>query len=361
MTMQTQDIFKAFGANWTWASVDKAGAAWVHTYKPNAGSQPKHQQILNARANAFDTKQPQEERTSWARTDFSNGPTYNTDEFGIGIPSLPGAPPPAPVMPTQQIPAPLPDRGYCSAFECFNEKAVGFNVCEAHRPPQLMAPVMPTDPWSSTPAQVPMAPPTQTRLTTEEAENGKLWDFAKVHENYVLVDALGGVHFSGDVVGVPRYAFDVVVDGVTHPIERTRSQPQLAPPEAGKPFVDKFDAQPAQLCNVFDCTAPALPGDLCCKGHATHHSKLAVPLMQPRFDYQPAHPGLRDDGLEPPEAADEVEPDEPHGWFDRVDELEKELAKAKLHARLLLNSYDQHGEAELPLSIYLAIFGEQPE
>jgi hypothetical protein len=88
-----------------------------------------------------------------------------------------------------------------------------------------------------------MAPPTQTRLTTGEAENGKLWDFAKVHESFVQVDVFGGVWFGSDVASVKRYASDVIVDGVTHPIERTRSQPQLAPPEAGKPYVDKFDAQ----------------------------------------------------------------------------------------------------------------------
>jgi len=356
--MTTQKIFNNFGPNWKWASISSTGRARIYTGKPSIlGSliqSPVGARV--SRCEAFDAKCPEDGMTPqiWERIDFSNGPAYETDQFGLAL-----CPPPA--APVEQMPGPLPDRGYCSQLECFNAKAVGFNVCDTHRPPQLMAPVMPTQQMPA-PAPAPMAPPpTQTRLTTEEAENGKLWDFAKAHENYVLVDALGGVHFRSDVAGLARYAFDVEVDGVTHPIERTRSQPQLAPPEAGKPFVDKFDAQPAQLCNVFDCTAPALPGDLCCKGHATHHSKLAVPLMQPRFDYQPAHPGLRDDGLEPPEAADEVEPDEPHGWFDRVDELEKELAKAKLHARLLLNSYDQHGEAELPLSIYLAIFGEQPE
>jgi hypothetical protein len=81
---------------------------------------------------------------------------------------------------------------------------------------------------------------TATRLTTDEAENGGLWKFAKAHEQHVTVNCFGVVWF--DVSrdgGQPRRATDVMVDGVTHVIERTRSQPQLAPPEAGKPFSEK--------------------------------------------------------------------------------------------------------------------------
>lgn len=349
MTMQTQDIFKAFGSNWKWASISSTGRARIYTGKPSILGSLIQSPVdeLVSRCEAFDVPTPANGIVPqiWERTDFSNGPAYETDKFGVPLPvDVPSAP---------------PARGYCNQLECFNEKAVGFNVCETHRPPQLMAPVMPTNPWSSTPAQVPMSPPVpQTRLTTEEAENGKLWDFAKAHENHVLVDALGGVSFGSDVVSVPRHAFDVVVDGVTHPIERRRSQPQLAPPEAGKPFSGQVELAMGVRTHLGDGTPME-------HAHPVFSVEKPAPAWptdaQPRFDYQPAHPGLRDDGLEPPEAADEVEPDEPHGWFDRVDELEKELAKAKLHARLLLNSYDQHGEAELRLSIYLAIFGEQPE
>jgi hypothetical protein len=32
----------------------------------------------------------------------------------------------------------------------------------------------------------------------------------------------------------------------------------------------------APKCNVFDCPAAALPGDFCCAGHATCHSKLGA-------------------------------------------------------------------------------------
>ena len=270
MTMQSQDIFKAFGTNWKWASLTVAGTARIHTERPTINDGVvfyNASDLATSRCEAFDSNVPCAEQI-WCRTDFSNGPQYPTDRFGI--------PYPAPV------------------------------------------------------AQVPMVPPAlQTRLTTDEAENGKLWDFAKVHENYVLVDVLGGVHFSSAVVGVPRYAFDVVVDGVTHSIERTRSQPQLAPPEAGKPFAERV----------------------------------------PEFNVAYPAPGLRVDGLEPDEGKYD-EGDTPDRTYSeaqfanlgaKIQEVENALSKAKDHARLLLNSYDQHGEAELALSIYLAIFGEQPK
>ena len=288
MTMQTQDIFKAFGSNWKWASISSTGRARIYTGKPAILGSLIQSPVdeLVSRCEAFDVPTPANGIVPqiWERTDFSNGPAYETDKFGIPLPvDVPSAP---------------PARGYCDKVDCFNEKAVGFNVCEVHRP----------------------AP--QTRLTTEEAENGKLWDFAKVHENYVLVDALGGVHFSSDVVGVPRYAFDVVVDGVTHPIERKRSQPKLAPPEAGKPFSGAEKPWPS-------------------------------PELQKAYQ--------SGESLAPDEDV-KIDEDTSHGWFDRVDELEKELAKAKSNAAHLLKCYQADGNSvALTRLQYMAIFGEQPE
>lgn len=213
MTMLSQDIFKAFGSNWKWASISRSGTARVHTVQPTFAADgvvcysmkentvercPVFNLALGCGSHIID------------RTDFSNGPQYPTDRFGMSLV------PAAPQMPTQQMPAPLPARGYCTAKDCFNEKAVGWNLCETHCPP-------------------PPAP--QTRLTTDEAENGELWKFAKANENFVRVYISGDVYF-GETDNPPaRQATDVVVDGVTHVIERTRSQPELAPPEAGKPYV----------------------------------------------------------------------------------------------------------------------------
>ena len=290
--MTMQKIFNNLGPNWKWASFTSIGTARVHTELPVITDDGvlfyNRNAAVTARCEAFDAASPEDGMVPqiWERTNFSNGPDRDTDSFGALIGYVP--PPPAPVMPTQQMPAPAPA------------------------------------PW-------------QTRLTTE---NGKLWDFAKVHENRVTVDALGGVSFGSDVVGVPRYAFDVVVDGVTHPIERKRSQPQLAPPEAGKPFTPAESAQPWST------------------------------NAQPRFDYQPAHPGLRDDGLEPPEDTQiEIDADTAHGWYDRVEELEKKLnrqrrvlKKAKARAHALLSSYQADGNSvALTRLQYMAIFGEQPE
>lgn len=281
MTMQSQDIFKAFGANWTWASMSPIGVCRVHTKQPTVnelgGLSYARSSGATVRCEAFDRHVGAQVGAAqiWERTDFSNGPAYETDQFGMPLPVA------VPVMPAP--------------------------------PPAPMAPPPPSTP---------------PRLTTEEAENGGLWAFANQDEDFVHVNCDGVVWFDLFKDGPkPRRSYAVEVDGVTRPIERTRSQPQLAPPEAGKPYVGL-------------------------------HRPIGTPWPT---DVQ-LHPGLRDDGLEPPEDEDvKIDEDTSHGWFDRVDELEKELAKAKLHARLLLNSYDQHGEAELRLSIYLAIFGEQPK
>ena len=204
MTMQTQDIFKAFGSNWKWASVSNSGTTRVHTVQPTFDAHGVVCYSLKentvARCPAFNIEAGSGARII-DRTDFSNGPQYPTDRFGIPYP----APVAVPQMPTQQMPAPPPA-------------------------PMAIADQLATDTWPSTPAQVPMPPPApQTRLTTEEAENGKLWDFARANENYVSVRLCGDVVFgANNAASMGRMAYDVVVDGVTHPIERTRSQPQLA-------------------------------------------------------------------------------------------------------------------------------------
>jgi hypothetical protein len=231
MTMQTQDIFKAFGSNWTWASISKHGNARIYTDRPTVLASELIQSPFGervSRCEAFDVPVPEYGMVPqiWERTDFSNGPAYETDQFGIplpaAVPQMP-APPPAPMAIADQL-ATLP----------------------------------PTDTWPSPPAQVPMPPPApQTRLTTEEAENGRLWDFAKAHENYVSVRLCGDVVFgANNAASMWRMAYDVVVDGVTHEIIRTRSQPQLAPPEAGKPFSPSNIPPAAPVVNPFAVVLP---------------------------------------------------------------------------------------------------------
>lgn len=249
--MQMQDIFKAFGANWTWASISRTGKARIYTGEPVALASGLIQSPFGewvSRCEAFDRGEL-DTPVIWKRTDFTNGPSYETDQFGIPLP-----------VAVPQMPEATPPRGYCNQLECFNEKAVGFNVCGVHRPPQLMAPAMPTQqmpPLAPAPAQVPMVPPKQTRLTTEEAENGGLWAFANQDEDFVHVNCDGVVWFDLFKDGPkPRRSYAVEVDGVTHPIERTRSQPQLAPPEAGKPFAPSNIPPAAPVVNPFAVVLP---------------------------------------------------------------------------------------------------------
>jgi hypothetical protein len=226
--MTTQDIFKAFGSNWKWASISSTGDAWVHSIDPvlsNGGLIGDGDRFRGLKTSmhcgAFDTLlTPEGKAYSWERTDFSNGPNCETDKFG------------------SPLPAPVPQM-HAGAAYC---------------------------------------------------------------------------------------------------------PPQVSPAEAGKPYVDEFDAQPAALtpqpmCNVFNCLEFALPGDLCCKGHTTYHSKLAVPPMQPRVDYQPANPGLREDEFD-------AQP---------VDVSGQALDKAKKQAWYLVV------EGHLTSLQYVAIFGELPQ
>lgn len=221
----------------------------------------------------------------------------------------------------------------CVYLGC-KEPAVAYSsACAKHDAPALAAPQLPT----------------QTRLTTDEAENGALWGFARSYESEVRVAPNGLVFFSAR--GDERQAYDVVVDGVVHPIVRERVLDNFYPAApVTAPVVPT-----APLCNVFDCLQFARPDDLCCTGHATHHSKLSKPAPTPHapaWDYQPAHPGLNEGGLEPAEPADDEE-DEAHGWAD-------ELEAAKERARYLLTQWNG-GSKQLTEVQYIAIFGELPQ
>lgn len=334
--MQTQDIFKAFGPNWTWASITNIGTARVHTVEPTFSTDGvvcySRKEDTFANVQAFDIRGGDGGARIIARTDFSNGPQYPTDRFGIPYPAPVAELPVMPMVP----PPPLPECGY-------------FVGGSNNVPPQVGASAG--------------LLPAKTILTVEEAETGGLWPFARAPENYVSVNTFGVVWFNVHKDGPePRRSYSVEVGGVTHPIERTRS-PAVMPPEAGKPFTPAESVSVAnseRMCNVFDCVELALPGDLCCKGHATHHSKLAVPS----FDYQPARPGLRDDALK----GEAVAPDDVHGWSDGVAELEKKLnrqrrvlKKAKARAHALLSIYNADGSTQLTCVQYTAIFGELPK
>jgi len=362
--MQTQDIFKAFGCNWKWASVSRTGKARIYTGEPVALASGLIQSPFGervSRCEAFDRGEL-DTPVIWKRTDFTNGPAYETDKFGIPLP-----------VAVPQMPAATPPSGYCSAFECFNEKAVGFNVCEVHRPPQLMAPVMPTQQMPA-PAPAPIAPPKQTRLTTEEAENGGLWAFANQDEDFVHVNCDGVVWFDLFKDGPePRRSYAVEVDGVTHVIERTRSQPQLAPPEAGKPCSGDEKPWPAQ---------PLVPRPFGNKrpdttGYPLRHAGPIDQFAENVFVWYDevelvggAANHLADAQRQQQAYGATLVGDTPDHTYSeaqfaglgaKIQEVESALSKAKAHARALLNSYDQHGEAELSLSIYLAIFGELPQ
>lgn len=275
----TQDIFKGFGRNWKWASHDGSGLARVHTGKAvvaHDGSitETKWGGQAAVRAEVFDavdlSPDVHENATVFHRTDFSNGPAYETDQFGIPLPVV--------EVPTGSYAPP---------------------------PPEL-------------------TPPGPTMLTTDEAEAGGLWDFARADENYVSVNLFGTVWFDLFEGGPkPRRSFDVEVTSVTHVIERTRSQPQLAPPEAGKPFT------PPEAEKAYDS------------------------------------PGLSDAEARP--SIEQLEHDG-HGWADGVAELEKKLnpqrrvlQKAKARAHALLSCYYVDGSQQLTTLQYMAIFGEQPE
>jgi hypothetical protein len=274
-----QAIFNGFGANWTWASIDKFGKAWVHTYEPNTAQRRNDSTLKNVEAPAFDRSQVFDARVNVKRTNFSNGPAFHTDEYGIALT------PPAPAA-----------------------KA--------------------------------------TTLTTDEAEAGGLWDFARSTENHAMVNQYGVVWFNTHKDGPePRRSYAVQVTGVTHTIEHTRSQP-------------------VPTCNAVCCEADALPGSMRCAEHAEPGQYRSRPAPSFPEAGVPAHllrdigageevlsvdypaPGLRDDGN-----------DESHGWTNELDE-------AKARAQRLLRVYVLDGINERPALNelqYMAIFGEPSE
>lgn len=272
----SQNIFNGLSADWKWASMASNGVARVHTDKPTISPDNvvlfklgKHHTALRGEFDA--TEMPAEGLTSVIveRSTLASPPPYATDGKGVALDQPVSCEPMAPRVP-----------------EC----------------PQ---------PSAFAPAPQPMAPPATVFITVDQAEAGTLWDFANPDENYVTVNTYGVVWFNRHKgAAYDRRSYAVHVNGVTHPIERTRSHPQVSPPQAGKPF-----------------------------------ASLAV-------DY-PA-PGLREDGSD---NFDEPNDDAEHGWANELDE-------AKERAQRLLRVYILDGNNERPAlneMQYMAIFGELPE
>lgn len=264
--MSNQDVFNGLSSNWLYASMSSMGAVRVHTEKPEL--LPKGGMRFNKDATCRRTDlDPHEINVSftgeiWERSQpLVGAPPYATDGKGVALDQPATCEPAVPQVP-----------------EC----------------PQ---------PSVFAPAPQPMAPPATVYITVDQAESGSLWDFANPDENYVTVNTYGAVWFNRHKgAAYDRRSYAVCVNGVTHPIERTRSHPQVSPPEAGKPF-----------------------------------ASLAV-------DY-PA-PGLREDGG-----------DAEHGWTN-------ELEEAKERAQRLFNVYVHDGGNTRPAlneMQYMAIFGELPE
>lgn len=306
--MTTQAIFNTFGLNWKWASRTAGGIARLHTIRPTIttdGVLAYNRNKLNfARCEAFDHREMPQDAACviWERTYFANGPDYTTDAFGCALyKDEADVPLVADARPAR--------RGDCAENGCENERGVFGQYCHVHSVPPM--PVAPPPP----PA------PALTRLTTDEAENGMLWGFARSYECFATVHVDGTVYFSDmgflEENGIPqRAAVDVVVDGVVAPIYRYRAQP----------YAERV--VPAPAMPVLDFAYPA--------------------------------PGLREDGLEPP--------DDAHGWADGVAELEQKLKRArtklrnaKENAQHLLKQYNADGSQQLTAVQYMAIFGKQPE
>lgn len=198
----SQNIFNGLSADWKWASMASNGVARVHTDKPTISPDNVVLFKLGKRHTAlrgeFDvTELPPEGLTPVIveRSTLASPPPYATDGKGVALDQPVSCEPMAPRVP-----------------EC----------------PQ---------PSAFAPAPQPMAPPATVYITVDQAEAGGLWDFANPDENYVTVNTYGVVWFNRHKgAAYDRRSYAVHVNGVTHPIERTRSQPQLAPPEAGKPF-----------------------------------------------------------------------------------------------------------------------------
>lgn len=107
--MTTQAIFKNFGPNWKWASMTSSGSARVHAVEPKLNDGTICYSLKRnsySRCEAFDENELPPEGivpVIWERTDFSNGPSFETDCFGcallpqIPIPDEPELPPCHPV------------------------------------------------------------------------------------------------------------------------------------------------------------------------------------------------------------------------------------------------------------------------
>lgn len=108
-----QDIFKGFGPNWKWASMSSGGIAKVYVerpYFPGPKIEPRARKgTLNEHwdyAPAFDQKElPPEglEPCVWERTEFDNGPSYDTDKFGQRLSPPVVCPPPVAPVPVASL------------------------------------------------------------------------------------------------------------------------------------------------------------------------------------------------------------------------------------------------------------------
>lgn len=169
----------------------------------------------------------------------------------------------------------------------------------------------------------------------------------------------------------------------------TDSQGSMLVPPTAEALSDAPAALPPRKCNVFDCDAPALTDDMCCKGHTTQHSKLQVP------EAGVPDPLLKPSARHPHAAAIRAEIEKHENWGDQVlgfDEYNKGLAngmeialaivelrdpklknfaypkpqdeaieKAKRHARHLLDCFESDNDRQvLTPAVYIAIFGELP-
>jgi hypothetical protein len=332
--MTTQSIFKGFGSNWKWASRTAGGIARLHTILPTIttdGVLAYNRNRSNCvRCEAFDHREVPQDAACviWERTDFANGPDYATDAFGLALYEDEAD---TPVV----VDAVRARRGDCAEDGCENERGVFGQYCQ-------FAPSMPVAP-------PPPPAPTQTRLTTDEAENGMLWAFARSYEDRVHVDSLGGVYFDIEAqgVGAGRFAMDVHVDGVISPITRTRSTPHPAP------------AMPVGYAEpIADRNPQALPVE--------EHTALlqAEVIKHANWGHNPEGYSEYDkgiaNGLELAIALiNKRSPNFAHTPMQH--EPAPAVLKAKAHAKHLMRQANVDGSEQLTAVQYMAIFGELPE
>jgi hypothetical protein len=334
--MTTQAIFKGLGPNWKWASRDGNGVAKVHTAEPfRSRTQPGiiyQTQIGNYPAfncPAFDASDlapdPMGNAEVWKRTNFKNGPDRDTDGFGaigeLAVPPLPKG-------------CDTPVGTKCNVVDCNELVATNGFWCADHAP--TPAPSMPVAP-------PPPPAPTQTRLTTDEAENGMLWAFARSYEEYVNVQLDGSVVFGTvNAASMGRLASDVVVDGVVHPIERTRRVPDVPHPVPSIPHA------PSQPTPVEEHTA-LLQAEVIKHANWGHNPE----------GYSEYDKGIAN-GLELAIALlNKRSPNFAHTPMQH--EPEPAVRKAKAHAKHLMRQANVDGSEQLTAVQYMAIFGELPE